>query len=68
MSTIVPEPTPTQDGGRGAGCVDPHVDGCPGCVTNVEPPTALVRYADRCDGSYRCSDCGHTWETSWGFC
>lgn len=59
MSTLQPTPdTPT----------DPWalVDGCPECVANVEPPwfVTTVELSYLC--AYHCTDCGHSWSTSWG--
>jgi hypothetical protein len=47
-------------------CTDPHVDGCPRCVLNVEEPIYLVRVEGGCDAAYVCTDCKHSWETAWG--
>ena len=55
---------PTPDGS--STCTDPHVDGCGGCVTNVEPPEHVERRPDGCSAYYRCNDCGHEWTTAWG--
>lgn len=42
-----------------------HVDGCPQCVVNVEPPKSSVRRGDATLSAYLCSDCGHAWTTEW---
>lgn len=42
-----------------------EVDGCPSCVTNVEPPQNSYQFRDRVIAFYRCTDCGHRWHTSW---
>ena len=42
-----------------------HVDGCPSCVSNVEPPKSSVMDGDSTLCGYLCSDCGHAWTTSW---
>lgn len=47
-------------------CSNPHLDGCPNCITNTEEPRHMIRLADGCDAGYRCSDCGHEWSTAWG--
>lgn len=52
----------------GRSCIEPHVDGCPGCVVNVEPPADVLRLERGCLADYRCTDCGHEWSTSWGRC
>jgi len=49
-------------------CTNPHVDGCPKCVVNTEEPIHLARLNGGCDTAYRCTDCGHQWETAWGCC
>jgi hypothetical protein len=49
-------------------CDSPHVDGCPNCVANVEPPVILDRSLTGCVAAYECTDCGHSWETAWGCC
>lgn len=41
------------------------VDGCPGCVSNVEPPTSTVALDQGYRNAYLCSDCGHAWTTDW---
>lgn len=61
LMSIMPLPTDPS-----STCTDPHVDGCGGCVTNVEPPEHVERRPDGCSAYYRCSDCGHEWTTSWG--
>lgn len=47
-------------------CAEPHADGCPECVVNVEEPWFHDVGPRGCSGAYRCSDCGHEWTTSWG--
>ena len=42
-----------------------HVDGCPNCVANVEPPKSTAVGDDGALCAYLCSDCGHAWTTSW---
>lgn len=41
------------------------VDGCPGCVANVEPARTATRLFDAVRCSYKCSDCGFAWVTEW---
>lgn len=41
------------------------VDGCPGCVVNVEPPRSTVPVTTGIRCSYVCTDCGHAWTTNW---
>lgn len=47
-------------------CTLAHVDGCPECVTNTEPPEHREATPHGCVCSYKCHDCGHVWETAWG--
>jgi len=49
-------------------CTAPHVDGCPECVINVEAAYLHLSFTDACVAAYRCADCGHLWQTSWGRC
>jgi DNA-directed RNA polymerase subunit M/transcription elongation factor TFIIS len=46
-------------------CVQPHADGCPECVVNVETPWLHETRPDGCSTAYECHDCGHSWSTSW---
>ena len=46
-------------------CTEPHIDGCPECVVNVEEPWLHETRPDGCHTAYECSDCGHTWPTNW---
>lgn len=61
-----PDPTPghTPPGSPPATAYG-RVDGCPECVTNVEPPWAVEGTANDYIAAYLCSDCGHRWTTSW---
>lgn len=49
-------------------CTDPHVDGCPSCVVNMETPEEFIRKKGSCIATYLCTDCGHRWTTSWSAC
>jgi hypothetical protein len=42
-----------------------RVDGCPGCVQNVELPNSTTPTTDGFSATYLCADCGHAWTTSW---
>ncbi|MBP8882753.1 MAG: hypothetical protein KBG77_16835, partial [Dermatophilaceae bacterium] len=44
-----------------------RADGCPECGDNYEPPKRATLTPDLSAYScaYRCTSCGHTWETSW---
>lgn len=42
-----------------------RVDGCPECVLNLEPPVFATLVGDSWLCTYCCSDCGHSWTTSW---
>lgn len=46
-------------------CTEPHVDGCPGCVVNTEPPRTRESVGGHCQTTYACTDCGHEWTTAW---
>lgn len=46
-------------------CAEPHADGCPRCILNVEEPYLHEPQADGCSTAYECHDCGHQWSTSW---
>lgn len=47
-------------------CTLAHVDGCPECIYNTEAPEHTEPTGHGCLATYRCHDCGHTWETAWG--
>ena len=49
-------------------CTNPHADGCPGCIINSEIPQHVEATPRGCLATYRCTDCGHAWETAWGCC
>lgn len=64
MPSILPFPTPPQHE-RPAGLS--RVDGCPSCVANVEPPwSSMPTEGGGYVNAYTCTDCGHSWQTSWG--
>lgn len=42
-----------------------RVDACPECVTNTEKPCAVSTTDGGFTAAYRCSACGHEWNTSW---
>lgn len=60
LMAIMPDPA-----GPPSRCAAAHVDGCPDCVVNVEPPEHVERRPDGCSGFYRCADCGREWTTAW---
>lgn len=41
------------------------VDGCPNCVSNVEPPFSYHELETGWSCSYICRDCSHIWTTDW---
>lgn len=46
-----------------------RVDGCPECIINVEAPWSSMPVDGAVSGyvnTYTCSDCGHSWQTTWG--
>lgn len=60
MPSITPSPTPrTRDAALAL------VDGCPGCVRNVEPPKMASRVGGAWRCFYDCSSCGNAWTTDW---
>lgn len=50
---------------NGPPCSNPHVDGCPECVENTEPPFSKEDVPNGCQCAYICTDCGNRWSTSW---
>ncbi len=42
-----------------------HIDGCPNCVQNVEPPRSVAFIEGGLRAAYLCTDCGCAWTTDW---
>lgn len=42
-----------------------RVDGCPDCVTNLEPPYRVEQVARGFIAYYGCEACGFFWNTGW---
>jgi hypothetical protein len=42
-----------------------RIDGCPTACGNTEHPRAAIPHSGGWVTSYACSDCSHTWTTSW---
>jgi len=43
------------------------MDGCPRCLIRNNEPHDIGYAAGGYYASYRCTTCGHTWWTAWGY-
>jgi len=42
-----------------------RADGCPRCLTNYEPPRAVIPHDGGFTAGYLCESCGNFWLTNW---